>query len=749
MTALLSPSVSEKMLSDTETDASSSYMACYGQKLIDGGFRPIPIAPREKKPSRVDNRGDWINLGWERFKTEPITPSHIRMWGSWSECGIGIICGDVVAVDIDLNDEAQCDLAYGIFNRMLGPTPAVRIGRPPRRLLVYRTETPFKKISASPIEVLADGQQFVAYGIHPEGHEYRWVSERLHELTMAELPLVTEAQVRLAVQAVLEALPEEATKGVRLALEPRELSPGATGAATSSYGQRGTMEAVAEALQFIPNNDNVRWDDWNRTGMAIFGAVGPSGYDLFEAWSMKSAKCGLTKSETPMARWAAYMRSPPTEIGAGTLYRMAQEHDWVPSPGLDLHPKPDLSHVDISAFLTPRENQVTPSHAMEVTLSLPHGVFLDGSGPASPPEWLIKGLMPKRGVCCLGGQSGAGKTFVAIDMAVKLATGEPFFGRRTRERIGVLILAGEGMATLQDRIRVAKADITSDDLPIAYAAPPIAIRNEKDADQVIETSQRVANCLKAMFDVRLGLVIFDTLVATFDVPDENDNAAAARCVRLMNRIENGLEAALLIVHHYGKAAETGLRGASAWRAGFDTVLSVQCNRNELTGATSGHSLALTKSRTTEEGPVSGFELERVELGRDEDDEPYSSCIVVPTGSAERARGARLTEGERLLGDIIAKETLLERVTLNGTTVWAVRQDTARREFFATSLYDGEGDKRDAALRKRFSRALKALIGRGTLANWTEEGETYIWAIPNIAPLSERDASSSRDIRDTP
>ncbi len=323
-------------------------MAEHGHQLLAGGYNIIPIAPREKWPGRIDSRGQWTRLAWDRYKAQPATANIVKMWASWPECGIGIVCGQVVAIDIDLDDEALVDLAYGIFNKHLGVTLCVRIGRAPRKLLVYRTEAPFRKVSAGPIEVLADGQQFVGYGIHPAGHEYRWVGERLDEVALEFLPLVDEHMVRLAVQAVLEALPDGVTRGARAPQEARELPPGTGGLATSIHGQRGTPEAVREALAFIPNND-LPWDEWNRVGLAIFGALGPSGYDLFQAWSETSTKCGLTKTETPHARWASYMRSPPREIGAGTLYHLAGESGWVPRAGIELHPS-DIPLLDFSAL---------------------------------------------------------------------------------------------------------------------------------------------------------------------------------------------------------------------------------------------------------------------------------------------------------------------------------------------------------------------------------------------------------------
>ena len=60
----------------------------------------------------------------------------------------------------------------------------VRIGKAPKRAIPFRTEVPFAKITANvvaphgrteKIEFLGDGQQVVAFGIHPETKQrYNW-----------------------------------------------------------------------------------------------------------------------------------------------------------------------------------------------------------------------------------------------------------------------------------------------------------------------------------------------------------------------------------------------------------------------------------------------------------------------------------------------------------------------------------------------------------------------------------------------
>ena len=76
---------------------------------------------------------------------------------------------------------------------------------------------------------------------------------------------------------------------------------------------RGHLEDVVAALERIPNED-AGWDDWSRTGMAIWGATGGSedGYEAFREWSAKSGK---HDDGSCRERWDHWMRSPPTRLG--------------------------------------------------------------------------------------------------------------------------------------------------------------------------------------------------------------------------------------------------------------------------------------------------------------------------------------------------------------------------------------------------------------------------------------------------
>jgi RecA-family ATPase len=142
------------------------------------------------------------------------------------------------------------------------------------------------------------------------------------------------------------------------------------------------------------------------------------------------------------------------------------------------------------------------------------------------PKMLVEGLLPYEALVFIGGQSGAGKTFIAVDLSVALASRTPFFGRSVRELVGVAYIAAEGGAQIGNRL-FASADARSvkiDSLPIAWRGDAPLLRNASDINAVAVQLQQMDAFLRARYGVRLGVAILDTVAATFDLEDEDNNS---------------------------------------------------------------------------------------------------------------------------------------------------------------------------------------------------------------------------------
>lgn len=303
-----------------------NYMAQLGATLVDRGFPILPIQPNTKKPG-LYKLGAWHEYPkWSRHCERDTTDNEVDIWGNWPEAGIGIAAGRVIGIDIDILDSPTIALEIeALAKRMLGDTPAVRIGNAPKRLLVYRAILPFSGFKYPPIEVLGVGQQFIAYGIHPDtGKPYDWPVSTLADLSPDDLPGITVAQAREFAKEAYRLIPAD--------LRPKTLGVGlrAPMECANLPEQRGTYEAVEDALRHIVNAD-LDYDSWVRIGMATKGALGDEGWPLFEAWSESSQK---NDPKTTARSWRSFA---PQRIGAGTIYKLALDNGWEPDAEMQLN----------------------------------------------------------------------------------------------------------------------------------------------------------------------------------------------------------------------------------------------------------------------------------------------------------------------------------------------------------------------------------------------------------------------------
>jgi len=170
-------------------------------RLFANGFEPLP------DKDKMCLIKDWPTLD--------ITPDLIRSreWARSREyLNTGIRCGNVVAVDLDIDDKTLLnELADAIVeNGVIEESEFVRIGRPPRELWVYRIDTPIGKRTTggfapggttdenapkATVEVLGKGSQFAAFGRHPKGFDYEWPVKSPLDHRYAALPKVTADQI--------------------------------------------------------------------------------------------------------------------------------------------------------------------------------------------------------------------------------------------------------------------------------------------------------------------------------------------------------------------------------------------------------------------------------------------------------------------------------------------------------------------------------------------------------------------------
>ena len=331
-----------------------SFMVRHAADMLANGYHVLPIGPGTKHPQR-SHFGVWENLPeWQQFCDRQASAYEMLQWQRWTGAGIGVACGNVVGIDIDVMEPTLAHALRDLAREMLGDTPLIRIGQAPKALLVYRTDTPFAGIKRHPIEALGYGQQFVSCSIHPVTQRpYEWPEEHPANVDVASLPAVTQAGVVAFMDAAYALLPEDQRK----ASAARDDAPHTTS------DQRGTVPAITAALAHIPAADHDDYASWMRVGMAVKGALGEAGYPLFDDWSAWSPKY---ESAAVKRAWKGFR---PQSVGAGTVYHLAREAGWRPGPELTLNAAA-AEHVGephpAAAFLASLTRQVaTIEHAPE------------------------------------------------------------------------------------------------------------------------------------------------------------------------------------------------------------------------------------------------------------------------------------------------------------------------------------------------------------------------------------------------
>jgi hypothetical protein len=171
---------------------------------------------------------------------------------------------------------------------------------------------------------------------------------------------------------------------------------------------------------------------------------------------------------------------------------------------------------------------------------------------------------------CLYGPAGCGKSFLALDMALSVATGTKFLGHFDVAEGGVLYLYGEGWPGLGHRLRAWSQARSTSPSRIAFTPCRFDLTNLSAARTVIETGYR-------QLADRPSLVVIDTLTRYAGGRDTDRNQDMALLVGGIDLIRQAVPggAATLTVHHTGWGDTARERGGAAFRDSLDASLAVK------------------------------------------------------------------------------------------------------------------------------------------------------------------------------
>lgn len=196
-------------------------------------------------------------------------------------------------------------------------------------------------------------------------------------------------------------------------------------------------------------------------------------------------------------------------------------------------------------------------------------VSLEELAALPDPVYLVAGLIPERGLVMLHGQPSAGKSLLALDWALCLATGASEWMGRALRPGRVVYVAAEGEGGLKHRVAawVEHRGVVGAKPQFHFILIPIPLLDAATADLVLNEIYSIPGQPAPV------LVVVDTLARCTPGGDENDVGDMSLAISTLDRIRQDTGGAVLLVHHNRKESKLE-RGSTALRGAVDVVLAL-------------------------------------------------------------------------------------------------------------------------------------------------------------------------------
>jgi len=614
-----------------------------------------------KTPSRYNgNRHAAGIAGWTTYQAGP---ADIATWSRERDYGICLQIRTVRAIDVDVPYADEADAIREILCQHVEDVPTrMRVDSEKFLCLVELPGDYAKrriKTAHGMIEFLATGQQCVVAGTHPGGARYQWLDgppDRIPALTPAQFE---DLWIGLAREFGIE--------------DPTESAPSVKGAKLS--------EAVSSdpVARFLLDKGLVHRTD--RDGKLHITCPWESEHTSGEA------------GDTSTTYWPAH-----TGGYAEGHFRCLHAH---------CEHRTDDAFRDAVGYSDPDDIQAIVDIAQPTTDAPklprfyvhPAAQFSEGA----PLDWLIRGVIPRAELVVMYGEPGSGKSFLALDMAVAVATGSPWREKKVRQG-RVVYVAAEGATGFRKRLHATAEDrgLSLADLPLGVIA---------DAPDLMQSADATAIARALAAAGGADLIVIDTFARVMPGANENSGEDVGKVLKHCKGIAQAFGAVVLMVHHSGKDASKGARGWSGLRGAADTEL-------EVVRSDAARSVTVSKQKDGEDGAEFAFKLETVVLGLDAEGEEISTCVVRHTEDKPVKRSERGPKGsvERLVLDVMR-----DVIPLGSEWVEVLDVKAKAKEQMPFDPAEGRRDTRGQRLDRAIDhlREAKRIVVQGTKLGFCE------------------------------
>lgn len=255
---------------------------------------------------------------------------------------------------------------------------------------------------------------------------------------------------------------------------------------------------------------------------------------------------------------------------------------------------------------------------------------------APPLRWLVRGVMPDKGVATWYGPSGSGKSFLIFDFAAAVAGDAEFWFGRRLNHAPVTYVCLEGEAGLGKRVQ-AWRKLNGKPIPdtLKFITQPFdLLSTDLEALAKVIIDGGGAN----------GVTVIDTLNRATPGCDENSSSDMSKIIAAASELQRLIGGLVILVSHTGKDTSKGLRGHSSLYAALDAAIEIKVSGNQ-------REWVIAKSKDDSMGDSFPFKLEIVSLGVDEFGDEITSCVACPAdanGSIFNNKQASLSGNQKII-----------------------------------------------------------------------------------------------------
>jgi hypothetical protein len=324
------------------------------------------------------------------------------------------------------------------------------------------------------------------------------------------------------------------------------------------------------------------------------------------------------------------------------------------------------------------------------------------------PAYIVDQMLPRVGVVVVWGKPKSGKTFWTFDLEMHIALGWDYRDRRV-EQGTVLHIACEGVSGLGARREAWRLHHTHNKEPneIEYIdAAPFYLCKNTALDLIKEADKVIADIDAQFGDQPIRVITVDTLNRSLKGSESKDEDMAAYLSAAI-LIAEKFQCLVIIIHHCGHG-EDRPRGHSSLLGNTDALIEIKKD---------GAGIVCSKVEEMRDGPLGAVTrslLQVIEVTRDDNGNPITSCVIVEADPGNPT--ARKTKHKLSPLDKIALDTLKRAIGAHGTPppptdyipsyATVVSTDLWRRFYLMGTSSDNEKeDTRRAAWRRSRDRLI--------------------------------------------